>query len=102
MSQTKGAFAEQQAREYLTMQGLQWIDSNYHCRMGEIDLIMQDQYCLVFVEVRARTSIAFGGALASVTYRKQQKLIKTAMLYLSVNKLHDIEYGRRPPSHEVD
>ena len=83
-----GALYEQQACDYLISQGLRWVSSNYSCRMGEIDLIMQDGDCLVFVEVRARASNAFGGALASVTYSKQQKLIKTAMLYLMVNRQH--------------
>lgn len=89
MSQKAGALAEQHAREYLIAQGLQWVDSNYRCRLGEIDLIMRDGVYLVFIEVRARASKAFGGAMASVTYSKQQKLIKTASLYLLVNKLHD-------------
>ena len=89
MSQKTGALAEQYACEYLTSQGLQWVVSNYRSRLGEIDLIMRDGSYLVFVEVRARASNAFGGPLASVTYGKQQKLIKTASLYLLVNKLHD-------------
>lgn len=89
MSQQNGLLAEQHARDYLTSQGLQWVDSNYRCRMGEIDLIMRDSTYLVFVEVRSRASNSFGGAIASVTYSKQQKLIKTAMLYLLANKLQD-------------
>ena len=89
MSQKKGFAAEEQARQYLQAQGLSWVTSNYHSRSGEIDLIMRDGSYLVFVEVRARSSAAFGGALASVTYSKQQKLIKTALFYLSVHRLHD-------------
>lgn len=89
MSRKIGALAEQHACDYLVAQGLQWVVSNYSCRLGEIDLIMRDSGYLVFVEVRARVSNAFGGALASITYSKRQKLIKTASLYLSVNKLHD-------------
>lgn len=87
MSQEKGFAAEKEARNYLVAQGLQWIASNYRCRWGEIDLIMCDQAYMIFVEVRARTNLAFGGALASVTYTKQQKLLKTASHYLLSNKL---------------
>ena len=89
MSRKLGSLAEQQACDYLIAQGLQWVESNYNCRIGEIDLIMRDDKCLVFVEVRARVSTAFGGALASVTYNKQRKLMKTASLFLLTNKLYD-------------
>jgi putative endonuclease len=89
MSLKIGSLAEEQARDYLISQGLKLRDANYRCRMGEIDLIMRDGDYLVFVEVRARSSSVFGGAVASVTYSKQQKLIKTASLYLSVNKIYD-------------
>lgn len=89
MSQKNGFLAEQLARDYLTTQGLTWRVSNYRCRMGEIDLIMQDGDYLVFVEVRARTSNAYGGAIASITYGKKQKILKTATLYLMTNKLID-------------
>ena len=89
MSQKIGFLAEQHARDYLITQGLHWIDSNYRSRMGEIDLIMRDGEHLVFVEVRARASNAFGGGMVSVTFSKKQKLIKTANLYLLANKLQD-------------
>ena len=89
MSQKIGFLAEQQARDYLTSQGLAWLESNYRCRMGEIDLIMRDGDYLVFVEVRARRSNSFGGAAASITYSKQQKLLKTASLYLVEKKWQD-------------
>lgn len=87
MSQKIGLAAEQQAQSYLIAQGLKWIASNYRCRWGEIDLIMSEGDYLVFVEVRARSSKSFGGAIASVTYSKQQKLIKAASHYLLVNKI---------------
>ncbi len=94
MSQKIGFDAEDQARDYLTIQGLTWISSNYRCRLGEIDLIMRDYDHLVFIEVRARSTIAFGGAAASVTYSKQQKLIKTASYYLQAFKLQDKQPSR--------
>ena len=86
VSRKIGALAEQQACDYLISQGLRLVMSNYSSRMGEIDLIMQDGECLVFVEVRSRASAEFGGALASVTYSKQQKLMKTAQLYLMTHR----------------
>lgn len=79
----RGQAAELGAREWLEKQGLCHIDSNWRCRLGEIDLIMRDGECLVFVEVRLRSSREFGGALASVTPRKQQRLAAAAGLWLS-------------------
>lgn len=58
---------------------------NYHCKGGEIDLIMQQQRALVFVEVRFRKSAAFGSAAASVTRSKQQKIITAAQHFLMDN-----------------
>ncbi len=89
MSLKIGFAAEELAKDYLTKQGLTWTKSNYRCRLGEIDLIMRDKTDLVFVEVRARASNAFGGAIASITHSKRQKLIRTALLYLQTTKLYD-------------
>ena len=89
MSQKIGLAAELKAKAHLITQGLVWIESNYRCRWGEIDLIMRDKNYLVFIEVRARQSSLFGGASASVTYHKQQKLIKTASFYSVAKKIVD-------------
>lgn len=94
MSQKTGFLAEQQARDYLVDNGLNWITSNYRCRWGEIDLIMRDKNHLVFVEVRARASEEFGGAIGSITLHKQKKIIKTAMHYMMTKKLYDSCAGR--------
>lgn len=77
-----GKTAELLAAAYLQRQGLQLLECNYRCRCGEIDLIMRDGSELVFVEVRLRSSAVFGGAGASITPAKQQKLARTAEHYL--------------------
>ena len=84
MSQTiaRGQQAEQLALAHLRTHQLQLLETNYHCRHGEIDLIMRDQQQLVFVEVRYRQSDAFGGSLESVDSRKQAKIQATAEHYL--------------------
>ena len=78
-----GQAAEDAAAALLQQQGLQLIERNFNCKMGEIDLILQDQTQLVFVEVRFRKNQLFGGAAASVTLSKQKKLQKTAYFYMS-------------------
>jgi len=80
---SRGALAEQQAAKFLQMQGLKLLHQNYHCRYGEIDLIMQDGKTLVFAEVRLRSRTDYGGAAASINASKQLKLVKTAQHYLA-------------------
>jgi putative endonuclease len=92
--QRKGADAEAYAKKYLISQGLTWIMSNYRSCFGEIDLIMRDSSVVVFVEVRARSSHLFGGGAVSVTHQKQQKIIKTAMLYMQQHKVHNKLFAR--------
>jgi len=82
----KGDQAEANAEKYLNQQGLSLETKNYRCRFGEIDLIMIDNDTLVFVEVRLRSNARFGGAAATVDYRKQAKLVRTAEYYLQRRK----------------
>jgi len=84
-----GAEHERTALEYLQARGLKLVTKNFNCRMGEIDLIMRDQNTLVFVEVRFRNSRSHGGAVASINYKKQQKLWRTAQYYLVSIKKYD-------------
>ena len=80
--QAIGYKAEEKALSFLKERGLTVVERNFRCRFGEIDLIMQDNEVLVFVEVRKRKNLGFGGAAASVSYAKQQRLVKTARFYL--------------------
>jgi putative endonuclease len=77
-----GLEAEKLAATFLANHGLKLVTQNYHCRFGEIDLIMTDVKTLVFVEVKLRSNSQFGGAAASITPQKQQKMILTAQHYL--------------------
>ncbi len=77
-----GVAAEQLAATFLADHGLKLVVQNYHCRFGEIDLVMIETKTLVFVEVKLRSSSQFGGAAASITPQKQQKMILTAQHYL--------------------
>ena len=84
-----GTEKEQAAKQFLQKQGLRFIEQNFHCKFGEIDLIFEDPTTeqITFVEVRYRNSNRFGGAAASVTVQKQQKIKKSALFYLSQRKL---------------
>ena len=78
----RGQAVEQVVAIFLQKQGFRLLYRNFRCRLGEIDLIGIHQNQLVFLEVRFRRSIAYGSAAASVTLRKQQKLIQTARFFL--------------------
>lgn len=82
LRQQAGRKAENLALEYLQRQGLELLQRNWRCKMGELDLIMLDGDVLVFVEVRYRQHQSWGGAAASVDARKQEHLIQAAQTYL--------------------
>lgn len=75
------------AQRYLKRQGLRFVDKNFSAKCGELDLIMQDKQCIVFVEVKYRKQTTFGHAAEFVTYKKSQRLIKTAYLWLAKSGL---------------
>lgn len=79
-----GQKAERLAEGWLKKHScLKLVARNYRCSSGELDLIMQTDDLLVFVEVRFRKNNDFGGAAASVTTIKQQRLIKAAQSFLA-------------------
>lgn len=78
----EGPAAELAARRFLEARGFRVIATNYRSRHGEVDLVARDGQLLVFAEVRLRRNAGFGGAAASVTARKQQKIIATAGAFL--------------------
>ena len=82
----KGLHFETRARSFLEAQGLTWLESNFRCRLGEIDLIMSEDQCVCFIEVRYRRSKGYGGAGASITRSKQLKIIRAAQVYLSQHR----------------
>ena len=86
MNQNNAGFeAEKLAATFLQNHGLKMVAHNYHCRFGEIDLIMLDGKTLVFIEVRLRSNQQFGNAGTSITAQKKQKLIITAQHYLQTH-----------------
>jgi putative endonuclease len=83
-----GAAFEQRACHELERAGLRALARNYTTRHGELDLVMRDGDTVVFVEVRYRVRAGHGDAAASVTRAKQQKLIRTAQLWLAAHAQH--------------
>ena len=78
-----GARAEDLCAELLRAAGLRVLARNWRCRLGEIDLIAEEEGTLVFAEVRLRSAGGFGGAAESVTAAKRSRLLAAARLYLA-------------------
>jgi putative endonuclease len=81
--QELGAAGEKIAREYLKKHGYKVTETNYRGRHGEIDIVSQKNKAVVFVEVRTRSSDAFGTPEESITRSKREKLVASALEYLT-------------------
>ncbi len=79
----RGRWGEELAAKYLRKKRYRLLEMNYRCRMGEIDLIVENRKLLVFVEVKLRKNASFAEAMEFVDLRKQERIKTTAMLYLS-------------------
>lgn len=96
-----GALYETKALSYLQDKGYRLLASNFRNKIGEIDLIVEkgerryepligaytytDDYVLVFVEVKYRSSNKYGYAVEAVDYKKQARIRKVASYFLTVN-----------------
>ena len=84
-----GQEGESAAEEYLRQKGYRIVARNLRSSVGELDLVVEDGRVLVFVEVKARRTDAFGGAIHAVHQRKQEKLIQLAAQYLARHHVKD-------------
>jgi putative endonuclease len=82
----RGLDCEALAARYLQERNLQVLARNLRCRLGELDIVAKENATLVIVEVRQRTRREFGGALASVDWRKQRKIIRATRYFLQVHR----------------
>lgn len=80
-----GAWGESLAADFLKKKKFKICAMNYKCRFGELDIIAQDKTHLVFVEVKLRKSDKFAAAAEFVDAYKQERLRKTASIYLADN-----------------
>ena len=88
MGQTElGRKGESLALAYLAKKGYKPITRNFNRTHGEIDLIMEDQGTLVFVEVKTRTNLRFGEPKSSVTPIKQERIRYTARAFLYTHRI---------------
>lgn len=77
-----GAWAEEIAWNHLHQHGWQLVERNFFCKGGELDIIVRQGAVLAFVEVKYRKRHTMGGAVASLTAKKQRRLIHSAKVFL--------------------
>lgn len=87
---SKGDFGEETACKYIKKNGYKILGKNFRTKFGEIDLIGIDNDTICFIEVKARSSSDYGSPEQFVTKRKQERLWKTASIYINKNTL---EFG---------
>lgn len=80
-----GEYGERLAARYLRDHGLEVLDRNWRCPVGEIDLVARQGTCLVVCEVKTRRGVAFGGPLAAVTPVKAARLRMLAGCWLEAH-----------------
>ena len=83
--QNVGQWGEEKASEYLKQQGYKILHRNYHTKYGEIDIIAEKNDIISFIEVKTRKNSSYGFPAEFVNYSKQQKIIKTAEIYINTH-----------------
>jgi len=86
-----GRRGEEIAIRFLKKKGYRILLRNYVCKMGEMDIIAREKDTLVFIEVKSRTSTAFGPPQLAVNSTKQTQLSKVALYFLKEKKLQDVK-----------
>ena len=79
-----GALGERAARKHLKRLGLKFLVANFRSPRGEVDLVFRDDDCLVFVEVKTRSSEDWTRPAAAVNAHKRRLLSQTALDYLKL------------------
>ncbi|GEM_PF-1860280 len=81
-TRTTGLLGETLAARYFLQKGFKLLEKNFHVQGGEIDLIVQKDSTLFFVEVKTRTSNSFGAGEQAFNFHKRQKLLRAIFQYL--------------------
>jgi putative endonuclease len=81
-----GRLGEDLAARHLVGAGFQILERNWRCEVGEVDIVARDGSTLVIVEVKTRTSLAFGSPAEAITPRKADKLRELALAWLRAHR----------------
>jgi putative endonuclease len=89
-----GQRGEELAANELAQRGYEIVDRNWHCQIGEVDIVAQRNHVWAFFEVRTRRGRAFGTPEESVTQSKQRRMVDVARTYLSEHdvNVYDVDW----------
>jgi len=90
-----GILGEKLAKDFVKKRGYRILETNYRCPEGEIDIVAKDKDCLVFIEVRTKTSREFGSPEESITPVKRERMRATAARYRQ-------SHSNLPPLWRID
>src|SRR5215813_8219639 len=82
LSHQHGTLGERAAKKHLKQRGLKFLTANFRTDRGEIDLVFRDDDCLVFIEVKTRSSEEWGRPAAAVDRKRRQRLTRAGLDYL--------------------
>ncbi len=106
-----GRKGEALAARFLQQRGYVILDSNWHCDRGELDLVARKAATYVFVEVRTRNQVNTEEAFASITPRKQARLLAAVWAWLEAHEAAAADWrvdvvavalGKRPQIEHVE
>lgn len=86
-----GIIGEKIAQGYLINKGYEIIETNFYTKRGEIDIIAQNDKCIIFVEVKTRTNLKFGTPAMSVNSTKRKHIKSVAKTFIYLNRLYKYE-----------
>jgi putative endonuclease len=90
-NQARGRWGEREVARWYEHHGGTVVDRNWRCRSGELDLVVRLGTTIVFCEVKARRSDAFGGGAAAVGRAKQRRLRGLALAWLAAHDVRGVD-----------
>jgi len=93
LNKTTGAFGEEVIAQFLTARGNEIVERNWQIREGEIDIVALDpEGIFIFIEVKTRTSMAFGHPLEAITNEKAHRIQRLALAWLATHRCFGSQY----------
>lgn len=88
----KGGETEEKTVEVAIKKGYTILEKNYFSRYGEIDIILEKNGVIVFLEVKYRSSDIYGTGGESINYKKKRRIYLSALEYIGKKSMDDLDF----------